>query len=131
MFLLMTHGSSAAQRSLEMKMTVLNKTSKMAIASFAAAMLLSPLSAMAAEVIATGGGAMYTGPSLEFKEVGFLTSGDLYDVTVCTATLDWCKVVGNDGIEGWYPGADLVGEAAKIDARDVSLRAGQFWNPEK
>ena len=109
--------------------TPMHALSATLLAAASIALLLVPAPAFAGEARASGGGAMFTGPSLDFPEVGSVTNGESYEVTLCTDDLSWCQVVGNGGTEGWLPGGNLVGSAAKIDARQWNLTPKDYWNP--
>jgi len=111
--------------------TSLYASSATVLAAASIAALLASGPAFAAEARASGGGAMFTGPSLDFPEAGTVTNGEVYEVKLCTHDLSWCQVVGNGGSEGWLPGGNLVGSAAKIDARQWNLTPEDYWNPYK
>lgn len=97
----------------------------------AALLMLMPMGAIAEEVTASGGGALYTGPSLDFHEVGWMTNGKNYIVTRCLSDISWCEIIGDGGQVGWAPASYLIGSGAKLDAREWGLTQADFWNPER
>lgn len=90
---------------------------------------LSAAAAHAADVRASGGSAIYTGPALEFPQIGHLTDGQRYKVNKCTSDISWCEVIGDGATVGWVLADVIVGSPAKLEARQWGLDAKEFWNP--
>jgi uncharacterized protein YraI len=115
-----------------MQLYQLPTVAKLALATTAALVILSPLTALAAgEARASGGPSLHSGPGLAWPTVGGpLTNGQYYAVQECTSPNEgWCRVVGNGGTVGWVDAGYLVGSPAKEESRVNGLTRRDFFNP--
>lgn len=80
--------------------------------------------AVAAEARATGNLPIRSGPGSWYPVVGTLPDGERVGLSRCTRQSAWCKIIYDDGPDGWVRGSYLVGSAAKMRATPP-----EFTNP--
>jgi len=80
--------------------------------------------AVAAEARATGSLPIRSGPGQFYAQIGTLPDGARVGLSRCTRKAYWCKIIYDDGPDGWVLGDYLVGEAAKIP-----VTPPEFTNP--
>lgn len=68
----------------------------------------------AAEARATGNLPIRSGPGDYYRAIGTLPDGVRVGLSRCTRESVWCKIIYDDGPDGWVRGSYLVGSAAKM-----------------
>ena len=99
------------------------------IAAVAVAMLAAT-PALASSVRATGNVLIHRGPGDQYRVVGVLPHGTRVELSQCTKQSQWCKIVYDDGPDGWVFGPAVVGQAAKINVtpgESISSFADDFF----
>jgi uncharacterized protein YraI len=92
----------------------------------AALVALAAPAATAAEARATADLPIRSGPGSGYRVIGTLADGDYVRLSRCTRESRWCKIIYEDGPDGWVRGSYLVGSAAKMRATPP-----EFTNPFK
>lgn len=72
------------------------------------------LPAVAAEARATGDLPIRSGPGSGYRTIGVLPNGTYVELSQCTRESRWCRIVYDDGPDGWVRGSYLVGSGAKL-----------------
>lgn len=72
--------------------------------------------ALAAEARATGNLPIRSGPGDFYRIIGTLPDGERVELSRCTRQSVWCRIIYDDGPDGWVLGSYLVGSAAKMRA---------------
>ena len=80
--------------------------------------------AVAADARATGNLPIRSGPGDFYRVIGTLPDGARVGLSRCTRHSIWCKIIYDDGPDGWVLGSYLVGSAAKMHATP-----SEFTNP--
>ena len=80
--------------------------------------------AAAAEARATGNLPIRSGPGDYYARIGTLPDGARVELSRCTRKAFWCRIVYDDGPDGWVLGDYLVGAAAKL-----RVTPPEFTNP--
>lgn len=80
----------------------------------AASLVLTIGSAAAAEARATGDLPIRSGPGSGYRTTGILPDGTYVELSQCTRESRWCRIVYDDGPDGWVRGSYLVGSGAKL-----------------
>jgi uncharacterized protein YraI len=80
--------------------------------------------ALAAEARATGNLPIRSGPGDWYRVIGTLPDGTSVGLSRCTREARWCRIVYDDGPDGWVLGSYLVGAAAKL-----RVTPPEFVNP--
>ena len=91
---------------------------------FAALAVLVATPAFAADARATGNLPIRSGPGDFYRVIGTLPDNARVGLSRCTRQSIWCKIVYDDGPDGWVLGSYLVGSAAKMRATP-----SEFTNP--
>lgn len=94
----------------------------LAAAAAVAAAMIAP--AAAAEARATGNLPIRSGPGQFYAQIGTLPDGERVGLSRCTRKAYWCKIVYEDGPDGWVLGDYLVGAPAKL-----RVTPPEFTNP--
>lgn len=89
-----------------------------------AALLLGVTAGAAAEARATGNLPIRSGPGQFYARIGTLPDGERVGLSRCTRKAYWCKIIYDDGPDGWVLGDYLVGAAAKL-----RVTPPEFTNP--
>ena len=84
--------------------------------ALAAALVALATPASAAEARATGDLPIRSGPGSWYRVIGTLPDGTRVGLSRCTRQSRWCKIIYDDGPDGWVLGSYLVGAAAKMRA---------------
>lgn len=92
------------------------------ILAAALAALAAPVAA--AEARATGDLPIRSGPGSGYRTIGTLPDGTSVGLSRCTRQSRWCKIIYDDGPNGWVRGSYLVGSAAKM-----RVTPPEFVNP--
>ncbi|RYE87343.1 MAG: SH3 domain-containing protein [Hyphomicrobiales bacterium] len=90
----------------------------------AAALIALVAPAAAAEARATGNLPIHSGPGQSYRVIGTLPDGVSVGLSRCTRQSRWCRIVYDDGPNGWVLGSYLVGSAAKMH-----VTPPEFTNP--
>ena len=91
----------------------------------AVAAMIAPAGAVgAAEARATGNLPIRSGPGNFYAQIGTLPDGKRVALSRCTRKAYWCKIVYEDGPDGWVLGDYLVGAPAKL-----RVTPPEFTNP--
>ncbi|HEY9011378.1 MAG TPA: SH3 domain-containing protein [Devosia sp.] len=80
----------------------------------AAALLAMAAPVAAAEARATGDLPIRSGPGSGYRIIGTLPDGTYVGLSRCTRESRWCKIIYDDGPDGWVRGSYLVGSGAKL-----------------
>ena len=89
------------------------------------AAVIAPVgAAVAAEARATGNLPIRSGPGNFYARIGTLPDGASVALSRCTRQAFWCRIVYDDGPDGWVMGDYLVGAAAKL-----RVTPPEFTNP--
>ena len=80
--------------------------------------------AFAADARATGNLPIRSGPGDFYRVIGTLPDNTSVGLSRCTRQSIWCKIVYDEGPDGWVLGSYLVGSAAKMHATP-----SEFTNP--
>lgn len=95
---------------------------KLIFATAAALALASP--SLAADAHATGNLPIRSGPGEFYRVIGTLPDGARVGLSTCTRQQRWCKIIYDDGPNGWVAGSYLVGSAAKNRASPPEFTGG-------
>ncbi len=80
--------------------------------------------AAAADARATGNLPIRSGPGQFYAQIGTLPNGERVGISRCTRKAYWCKIIYDNGPDGWVLGDYLVGAAAKLH-----VTPPEFTNP--
>jgi uncharacterized protein YraI len=83
-----------------------------------------PAIAQAAEARATGNLPIRSGPGDHYRVIGTLPDGTFVGLSDCTRQSRWCRIIYDDGPDGWVRGSYLVGSPAK-----ARVTPPEFTNP--
>ena len=90
----------------------------------AAALIAVATPTLAAEARATGNLPIRSGPGDWYRVIGTLPDGTSVGLSRCTRQSIWCRIIYDDGPDGWVRGSYLVGSGAKMQATPP-----EFVNP--
>ena len=115
----------AAGRSI---LTKLPREHEMKTPLIAAALVLTTLAtpAQAATARATGDLPIRSGPGSYYRVIGILPDDTRVELSRCTRQSNWCKIVFEDGPDGWVRGSYLVGAAAKLRVTPPEFTSPMF-----
>lgn len=102
------------------------------LALLAAALPLLAFATLPAEAIskstvrASGNIPIYAGPGMRYRVIGKLMNGERVYLSTCTRESLWCKIVNDNGPDGWVRGSSVVGSAAKVNVTPPSFENDPF-----
>lgn len=77
-------------------------------------------------VRASGNVPIYAGPGMRYRVIGKLMNGERVFLSTCTRESIWCKIVNDNGPDGWVRGSSVVGSPAKVDVTPPSFENDPF-----